>query len=136
MYSLLGNKEINVVAQKMGIENKIIEKCQDCEEETRKQLEYILDQLRSPDTSEESGVISDDETDEVVDEDIDIEEEIDHADPVVARPDEMSGRILLEQKYLMRPELLLQQSQYESQNNPDFVNPDDRPIRPKTGSVE
>ena len=120
----------------MGIENKIIEKCQDCEEETRKQLEYILDQLRSPDTSEESGVISDDEADEVVDEDIDIEEEIDHADPVVARPDEMSGRILLEQKYLMRPELLLQQSQYESQNNPDFVNPDDRPIRPKTGSVE
>ena len=28
LYSLLGNKEINIVAQDMGIENKIIEKCQ------------------------------------------------------------------------------------------------------------
>ena len=28
LYSLLGNKDINTVAQDMGIENKIIEKCQ------------------------------------------------------------------------------------------------------------
>ena len=28
LYSLLGNKEINIVAQDMDIENKIIEKCQ------------------------------------------------------------------------------------------------------------
>ena len=27
LYSLLGNKDINIVAQNMGIENKIVEKC-------------------------------------------------------------------------------------------------------------
>lgn len=123
------------MAQNMGIENKIIEKCQDCEEETRKQLEYILDQLRSPDTSEESSVISDDESDDAVDEDIDIEEEIDQGDPVVARNDEMSGIMLLEQRYLSRP--MLQQSDHnDSHKSSDFIDPDDRPIRPKTGSVD
>ena len=28
LYSLLGNQDINLVAQNMGIENKIVEKCQ------------------------------------------------------------------------------------------------------------
>ena len=150
LYSLLGNKEINIVAQDMGIENKIIEKCQvkkkchkhtnksvyqDCEEETKKQLEYILDQLRSPDTSEESSVISDDEeSEELADEDIDIEEEIDDDDPVQARHDEISGFPLLESRYLARPVTILQQENRVC-SNPDFINPDDRPIRPKTGSV-
>ena len=97
-------------------------------------MEYILDQLRSPDTSEESSIISDDESDDIIDEDIDIEEEIDESDPVLARNDEMSGFVLLEQKYFCRlPEILQQENRVC--NNPDFVNPDDRPIRPKTGSV-
>ena len=39
-----------------------------------------MDQLRSPETSEDSSVISDDESDEAVEEDIDIEEEIDEGD--------------------------------------------------------
>ena len=82
---------------------------QDCEEETRKQLEYILDQLRSPDTSEESSIISDDESDDIIDEDIDIEEEIDESDPVLARNDEMSGFVLLEQKYFSIPIILLKE---------------------------
>ena len=71
-----------------------------CEEETRKQLEYILDQLRSKETSsEESSIISDDESDDAVDEDIEIEEEIDEFDPVEARRDELCGFDLLEKKW-------------------------------------
>ena len=89
--------------------------------------------MRSPDTSEESSIISDDESDDIIDEDIDIEEEIDESDPVLARNDEMSGFVLLEQKYFSRPMILQQEAIVCS--NPDFVNPDDRPIRPKTGSV-
>ena len=73
-------------------------------------MEYILDQLRSPDTSEESSIISDDESDDIIDEDIDIEEEIDESDPVLARNDEMSGFVLLEQKYFSRPIILQQEA--------------------------
>ena len=99
-------------------------------------MEYILDQLRSPDTTEESGMISDDEeSEDLADEDIDIEEEIDEDDPVKARHDEMSGFRLLELRYLVRPGPILQQENNRVCSNTDFVNPDDRPIRPKTGSV-
>ena len=94
-----------------------------------------MDQLRSPDTSEESGMISDDEeSEDLADEDIDIEEEIDEDDPVQARHDEMSGFRLLEFRYLDRPAPILQQENRVCSNT-DFANPDDRPIRPKTGSV-
>ena len=108
---------------------------QDCEEETRKQLEYILDQLRAPDTSEESSVISDDESEDAADEDIELEEEIDEADPVAARHDEVAGLVLLQSRYLVRPAPVLQQENRVC-SKPDFVHPDDRPIRPKTGSVD
>ena len=67
-----------------------------------------MDQLRSPETSEDSSVISDDESDEAVEEDIDIEEEIDEGDPVLARNDEESGIVLLEQQYLVKPIMLSQ----------------------------
>ena len=150
MYSLLSHKDINKVAQNMEIESKILEKCQvfsqkysklyfifncqDCEEETKKQLEYILDQLRSPDMSDDSGMISDEETDDTTDEDIYIEEEIDEADPVLARNDEISGFVLLEQRYLCKP--IMMHDNTRICNNPDFVDPDDRPIRPKTGLVD
>lgn len=67
-----------------------------------------MDQLRSPETSEDSSVISDDESDEAVEEDIDIEEEIDEGDPVLARNDEKSGLELLEHQYLVKPVMLSQ----------------------------
>ena len=98
-----------------------------CEEETRRQLEYILDQLRSTESnSEDNSIISDDESDDAVDEDIEIEEEIDEIDPVVARPDEMSGFDLLEKRYFCPPIV------YNDVPS-DFINPDERPIKPKTG---
>ena len=63
------------------------------------------------------------------------EEEIDEDDPVKARHDEMSGFRLLEFRYLDRPAPILQQENRVC-SKPDFVHPDDRPIRPKTGSVD
>ena len=90
-------------------------------------MEYILDQLRATDSnSEDNSIISDDESDDAVDEDIDIEEEIDEVDPVVARPDEMSGFYLLEKRYFCPPITCMEVP-------PDFQNPDDRPIKPKIG---
>ena len=107
LYSLLGNREINVAARSLGVEQRIIRKCQNCEEETRRQLEYILDQLRGEDTGEDPGVVSEEEEEggeaEEVEEVIDIEEEIDEDDPVVARRDELAGLQLLQQRYL-RPQ--------------------------------
>ena len=81
-------------------------------------------------------MISDDEeSEDLADEDIDIEEEIDEDDPVKARHDEMSGFRLLELRYLVRAGPILQQENNRVCSDTDFVNPDDRPIRPKTGSV-
>ena len=81
-------------------------------------------------------MISDDEeSEDLADEDIDIEEEIDEDDPVKARHDEMSGFRLLELRYLVRAAPILQQENNRVCSDTDFVNPDDRPIRPKTGSV-
>ena len=42
LYSLLGNKDINTVAQDMGIENKIIEKCQVRDTDTLGKWSFIL----------------------------------------------------------------------------------------------
>ena len=42
LYSLLGNKDINTVAQDMGIENKIIEKCQVRDTDTSGKWSFIL----------------------------------------------------------------------------------------------
>ena len=83
--------------------------------------------------SDDSGMISDEESDDNTDEEIYIEEEIDEADSVLARNDEISGFVLLEQRYLCKPIMM-----HENRicNNPDFVDPDDRPIRPKTGLVD
>ena len=107
LYSLLGNREINVAARSLGVEQRIISKCQNCEEETRRQLEYILDQLRGEDTGEDPGVVSEEEEEggeaDEVEEVVDIEEEIDEDDPVVARRDELAGLQLLQQRYL-RPQ--------------------------------
>ena len=60
---------------------------QSCEEETRRQLEYILDQLASPGQQVESGDISEEEEEEAAGQEgeIDIEEEVDECDPVSAR---------------------------------------------------
>ena len=92
-------------------------------------MEYILDQLRTTESnSEDNSIISDDESDDAVDEDIDIEEEIDEIDPVVARADEMSGFVLLEKRYFCPPIVC-------HEVPADFMNPDDRPIKPKTGLV-
>ena len=107
--------------------NSTVQQFQVCEEETRRQLEYILDQLRSTESnSEDNSIISDDESDDAVDEDIEIEEEIDEIDPVVARPDEMSGFDLLEKRYFCPPTV------YNDVPS-NFINPDERPIKPKTG---
>ena len=107
LYSLLGNREINVAARSLGVEQRILSKCQNCEEETRRQLEYILDQLRGEDTGEDPGVVSEEEEEggeaDEVEEVVDIEEEIDEDDPVVARRDELAGLQLLQQRYL-RPQ--------------------------------
>ena len=107
LYSLLGNRQINVAARSLGVEQRIINKCQNCEEETRRQLEYILDQLRGEDTGEDPGVVSEEEDEggeaDEVEEVVDIEEEIDEDDPVVARRDELSGLQLLQDRYL-RPQ--------------------------------
>ena len=55
-------------------------------------------------------MISDDEeSEDLADEDIDIEEEIDEDDPVKARHDELSGFRLLELRYLVRAAPILQQ---------------------------
>ena len=101
---------------------------EECDEETKKQLEYILDQLRSSDSSESSSISDDDE---IVEEDIYLEEEIDQQDPVIARNDEMSGFVLLEKFYCCKPTLDLK----ERTVRPDTADPDDRPIRPQTGLV-
>ena len=107
LYSLLGNREINETARSLGVEQRILSKCQNCEEETRRQLEYILDQLRGEDTGEDPGVVSEEEEEggeeDDLEEVIDIEEEIDQDDPVVARRDELAGLKLLQQRYL-RPQ--------------------------------
>ena len=88
-----------------------------------------MDQLRATESnSEENSIISDDESDDAVDEDIEIEEEIDEFDPVVARTDEMSGFVLLERRYFCLPVIYREAPS-------DFVDPDDRPIKPKSGFV-
>ena len=99
----------------------------ECDEETKKQLEYILDQLRSSDSSESSSISDDDE---IVEEEIYLEEEIDQHDPVVARNDELSGFVLLEKFYSNKVSAVLQEV-----NRPETSDPDERPIRPQTGLV-
>ena len=102
---------------------------EECDEETKKQLEYILEQLRSSDTSESSSISDDDE---MVEEDIYLEEEIDQHDPVMARHDEVSGFVLLERFYSYKP-AVVQLERIASR--PESEDPDDRPIRPQTGLV-
>ena len=93
LYSLLGNRQMKVAARSRDIEETIVRKCQDCEEETRAQLEYILEQLREGEGGEEPGVLSEEEEEGEEEgeeeEEVDIEEEIDQEDPVVARKDEV-----------------------------------------------
>ena len=96
---------------------------QTCDEESRKQLEFILDQLNATDsTSGESSIASDDETDESIDEDIEIEEEIDQGDPVAARSDELGGKVLLQRVYQVP---IVEQPKVAQENL------DERPIKPK-----
>ena len=47
LYSLLGNKEINIVAQDMGIENKIIEKCQVRFKKSQQSTKYFFKYIRT-----------------------------------------------------------------------------------------
>ena len=101
-----------------------------CDEETKKQLEYILDQLNVTEDSQDDGsVISDEDSDENVDDDIEIEEEIDQQDPLISRADEISGFKLLEANYIKRPATM-----QESERQPTItIDPDDRPITSKSG---
>ena len=102
---------------------------EECDEETKKQLEYILEQLRSSDTSESSSISDDDE---MVEEEIYLEEEIDQQDPVMARNDEVSGFVLLDKFYSYKPAVVELE---KTVSRPLSSDPDDRPIRPQTGLV-
>ena len=110
--------------------NILFSNVEECDEETKKQLEYILDQLRSSDNSESSSISDDDE---IVEEDIYLEEEIDQHDPVMARNDELSGFVLLEKLYSYKPALA--EREKIALRPAESEDPDDRPIRPQTGLV-
>ena len=123
MYRLLENCSVNMKKNAIHFYSQL----QECDEETKKQLEYILDQLRCSDSSESSSISDDDE---IVEEEIYLEEEIDQEDPVIARRDELSGLMLLEKFYTSSASV--EQVEVVGAGT---VDPDDRPIRPQTGSV-
>ena len=109
LYSLLGHGQIAGTAKSIGLDKELEHMHNHGDPDTKRQLEYILDQLNnqgqqnnhSSTEDEEVSTISDEEDDESMEEDIDIEEEIDVNDPIAPDPGELFGVEFLEQNYIV-----------------------------------